>query len=89
MDAYPGVPKRSRSGSKSGSKYGPETYFIAENAGEPAAGRPPSLLFGRRNRFKNPFFFPPSILFISAAEETCRDYDRERYYIVRTAADPI
>ena len=57
MDAYPGVPKRSRSGSKSGSKYGPETYFIAENAGEPAAGRPPSLLFGRRNRFKNPFFF--------------------------------
>ena len=85
MDAYPGVPKRSRSGSKSGSKYGPETYFIAENAGEPAAGRPPSLLFGRRNRFKNPFF-PPSILFISAAEETCRDYDT---IMVRTAADPI
>lgn len=28
-DAYPGVPKRSSSGSKSGSKYGPETYFIA------------------------------------------------------------
>jgi uncharacterized protein YjiS (DUF1127 family) len=28
-DAYPGVPRRSRSGSKSGSKYAPETHFIA------------------------------------------------------------
>ena len=89
MDAYPGVPKRSRSGSKSGSKYGPETYFIAGNTQASSPPAAASLLFRRRNRFKNPFFYPPSILFISAAEETCRDYDRERYYIVRTAADPI
>jgi hypothetical protein len=37
-DAYPGVPKRSSSGSKSGSKYGPETYFItAEGTAVPLA----------------------------------------------------
>jgi len=56
MDAYPGVPKRSRSGSKSGSKYGPETYFIAGNTQASSPPAAASLLFRRRNRFKNPFF---------------------------------
>jgi hypothetical protein len=79
MDAYPGVPKRSRSGSKSGSKYGPETYFIAENAGASPI-RPPQSL-------QESFFFSPSVDLIYLRRRG--NLQGLRYDMVRTAADPI